>query len=183
MLNPFDETFRDPSAEAPLDPPVWDGGFAELFARLDGELATPGSREEAAAALREVLAYLVCSSSRHDAAFDLFVGRRTIGLAWVMFPELFEGESLAVIAERLGVTRAALSRYTAQATRTFGVRSRGQVHGWNRGRPISYQGPLGIRDDEDMTARLRSGVDGTTRAGNAAHEALSVASGCQKTGI
>lgn len=147
MLTPFDETFRDTAAEAPLDSPVWDGGFGELFDRLDGELATPGSRAEAAAALREVLAFLVCSSHRHDAAFDLFVGRRTIGLAWVLFPELLEGQSLSKIAERLGVTRASLSRYTAQATRIFGVRSRGQSHGWNRSAPLK----LGARSSDGIS--------------------------------
>lgn len=66
--------------------------------------------------------------------FDQTVGRRVIAMIWVVNPELFamdEAPSLAQLAARLGISRAALSAYAAQFSRQFGLRNRSQAaHGW-----------------------------------------------------
>lgn len=79
--------------------------------------------------------------------FDRTVGRRVIALVWVVNPTLFamdEDPSLAHIASRLGISRAALSAYAAKFSREFGLRNRSQaVHGWNAGsgKPTKPAGP------------------------------------------
>jgi hypothetical protein len=48
------------------------------------------------------------------------------------FHEDYLSPSLAQLAREIGETRAGLSLYAADFTRTFGFANRGQIHGWNR---------------------------------------------------
>ncbi len=84
-------------------------------------------------ALRRILRHLVARHRNDGDHYDRIVGRRTVALAWVVDPGLFEySPSLAALARDLGITRAALSAHAAMYSREFGLTTRGQVHGWNR---------------------------------------------------
>jgi len=65
---------------------------------------------------------------------DAHVGRRAIALFWTLNPDYFDGVSLTALANRLGLHKAILSAQAAEARRKFGIKNRGQTHGWNFGK-------------------------------------------------
>ncbi len=63
--------------------------------------------------------------------------RRIVALMWTVNPAVFEGKSLSMMARDMGVTKQALSHYSAEAARIFKIRNRSQIaHGgrWRSGR-------------------------------------------------
>src|SRR5947207_14399017 len=74
---------------------------------------------------------------------DAHVGRRAIALFWTLNPDYFEGVSLTALANRLGLHKAILSAQAVEARRKFGIKNRGQAHGWNFGKaePKPAQSP------------------------------------------
>lgn len=57
--------------------------------------------------------------------------RKIVSLAWTVNPAAFDGQSLSQLAATLGVSKQALSKYSAAARRTFGLRGNGsqRAHG------------------------------------------------------
>ena len=74
------------------------------------------------------------SGQKVELAADAHVGRRAIALFWTLNPDYFEGVSLTTLANRLGLHKAILSAQAAEARRKFGIKNRGQAHGWNFGK-------------------------------------------------
>ena len=72
---------------------------------------------------------------------DAHVGRRAIALFWTLNPDCFEGVSLTALANRLGLHKAILSAQAAEARRKFGIKNRGQAHGWNFGKTAEPKAP------------------------------------------
>ena len=133
----FHEDYRSPRTD-PLDGRT-DGFDWPSLEALAGEAEARDSTTPDFALLAETLnrlfAWLVEGRSHSLRHLDRTIGRRAIAMIWVVRPDLIEGTpSLAQLAEQLGETRAGLSLYAADFTRTFGLANRGQVHGWNRKR-------------------------------------------------
>ncbi len=111
----------DPLARLPVDDFPFDqvaASLGEATAELDR-----GDRAKLGQALRMLLSFLC--RARHPES----IGRRTIALAWVINPELVGGVSLARLAKGARCSKAALSHYTAQATKRFRVKNRAQSRG------------------------------------------------------
>lgn len=111
----------------PVDGRTADFDWPRVFADLDGE-KPPELDERAVEAIRRLLLWVAGDGVRRRDWLNV-AGRRALALVWVLDPSLLGGESLATIAERLGVTRASLSFYAAEAARVFGVKNRSQPSG------------------------------------------------------
>ena len=91
---------------------------------------------------------------------DAHVGGRAIALFWTLNPDYFEGVSLTALANRLGLHKAILSAQAAEARRKFGIKNRGQAHGWNFGKEVNgapkkhTAGPLAEAALSQLKARL-----------------------------
>ena len=68
---------------------------------------------------------------------DAHVGQCAIVLFWTLNPDYFEGVSPTALANRFGLHKAILSAQAAEARRRFGIKNRGQAHGWNFGKDAS----------------------------------------------
>lgn len=123
-LSPEQDTLDGKSAE--FD---WDALY-KLFGESQQELSAH-DYDSLSFALKRILEW-VLSIDLERPGFESIMARRVLALAWTMNPAYFEDSpSLSRIAERIGTHKASLSSYAASASRTFGVRNRGQVHGWN----------------------------------------------------
>src|SRR5205809_7386353 len=87
---------------------------------------------------------------------DAHVGRRAIALFWTLNPDYFEGVSLTALANRLGLHKAILSAQAAEARRKFGIKNRGQAHGWNFGKAEPKPTPKGGALAEAAMSRLKA---------------------------
>lgn len=113
--------------EAAADFP-WD----EIHHRVDGEPVRDVEPDQAATALREIMAWAVSVDlkSRHA---QVSIARRVIAIAWVTNPELFEGApSLTQLAKRLRIPVSRLAEQSAEVTKRFGISNRYQTHSLNR---------------------------------------------------
>jgi hypothetical protein len=123
-LNPEQDTLDGKSAE--FD---WDALY-ELLGESQQELSAH-DYDALSFAFKRVLEW-VLSVDLGRPGFESVIARRALALAWTMNPAFFEDSpSLSKIAERIGTHKVSLSSYAASASRTFGVRNRGQRHGWN----------------------------------------------------
>src|SRR5206468_1317742 len=64
---------------------------------------------------------------------ELLVGKNRSGES-TLNPDYFDGVSLTALANRLGLHKAILSAQAAEGRRKFGIKNRGQAHGWNFGK-------------------------------------------------
>ncbi len=89
---------------------------------------------------------------------DAHVGRRAIALFWTLNPDNFESVSLTALANRLVLHKAVLSAQAAEARRKFGIKNRGQAHGWNFGKsdPKPPQTPKGGALAEAAMSQLKA---------------------------
>ena len=100
------------------------------------------------------------SGQKVELAADAHVGRGAIALFWTLNPDYFEGVSLTALANRLGLHKAILSAEAAEARRKFGIKNRGQAHGWNFGKEVNgapkkhTAGPLAEAALSQLKARL-----------------------------
>lgn len=135
MKPEFHEDYLNAKA-SPVSEPCTDFDWQSVYEAL-GEVREDLDERDygtLAAALQEVLKWLVRGDLKHP-NFDRMIGRRAIGLTWVLCPSYFAGSpSLTKIALSLGITPAALSAHSTSATKAFGVTNKPQVHGWNRNR-------------------------------------------------
>ena len=104
---------------------------ASLEAREILEPLTDEDRERFLRVLKTIFSFAESSGS-NGADRLTTMSRRLIALAWTMSPDYFEDSpSLAGIAKTIDCTRSALSFYSAEVRRRFGIRNRCQDHGWN----------------------------------------------------
>lgn len=129
----FHEDYHHEHADPMDNHSIVEFDWDELMVRL-GEAQTelaPRDYTGLVEALRSILDWMMPSHLHRDGC-DRTIGRRAIALAWAMNPALFENSpSLSQIAKDLGLGKATMSTYTAEASRRFQVRNRGQNHGWN----------------------------------------------------
>ena len=106
----------------------------DMGAIIDGP-EKPEPEHEDAARLANLLQWLATPTA--EKYFGHAHKLRVTALGWAMNPAAFNGQSLAQLAASLGVGKAALSKYAAQASRVFGIRNRAQIaHGsrWKKRR-------------------------------------------------
>jgi len=100
---------------------------------LDAAPPEPSSTPAGTETLEAVLRILATPAAIQY--FGQTHARKVIALGWVGCPQRYEGKSLAELARETGVTPQAMSRYSALASRLFGLRNRSQrAHGgrWKR---------------------------------------------------
>jgi len=135
VKSPFHEDFGSKKLDQ-LDGKVVEFDYGEVERCLgegsEGEEPVLDS-ERFAHALRVIFRWITRGSGRSRANQERMVGRRTIALAWLLDPSTFEGApSLARLEAQFGIPTNLLSRIVSEASATFGIRNRDQVHGWNR---------------------------------------------------
>jgi hypothetical protein len=108
--------------------PGSDFDYDLVDAHLDGESEVePASSAEAVGAVRNLLAWLSTPKARRY--FGRQFHHRLIALAWVSCPDSFT-LSLSKLAQSNGISKQALSRHAAEASRIFGIRNGAQqAHG------------------------------------------------------
>jgi hypothetical protein len=119
--------FDDSGAPVPCYTP-------DMAAAIDGPPEAAQSEDDAAR-LANLLQWLATPTA--EKYFGHAHKLRVTALAWAMNPSAFGGASLSQLAVSLGVGKAALSKYAAQAARVFGIRNRAQIaHGsrWKKRR-------------------------------------------------
>ena len=139
-------------ASAEVDP-LFDSSYEFDMAAVERALGEAEKlpdehREQLATALWEILRWL-CDVRMCPKAPEI-IGRRAIALAWVMRPELFDGQSLTAISTSLGLHKVAMSIHSADFSKRFRVRNRGQSHGWqvNQRKPAESPSTNQLPDDD-----------------------------------
>ncbi len=100
-----------------------------------GEAPEADAPDERAAQLNRLLEWFTTPAALRY--FGPTFERRIVALMWTVNPAVFKGKSLSMLARDMGITKQALSRYAAMASRVFGIRNRAQfAHGgrWRPGR-------------------------------------------------
>jgi len=134
-MKPFIEDFADAAHGDPLDDKrSTDFDYDEVDRRLGAvtrNLPEDG-RQDVAFAMSELLRWVIEGLNLDAPLFENHLAQRVLALLWTVSPGYIEGSpSLSKIAKRLGTHKSTLSAHAAEASRTFGVRNRGQSHGWN----------------------------------------------------
>lgn len=117
----------------PLDGKHADFDWEYVFTSLDGEPPpSPDDVERFAAALKRIIEWLV--KGQINKSCDRLFGRRAMALAWLLDPGLFEGRSLASLAETLDISRACLSEFSSDFQEKFNFKARATA----KGRRLTY---------------------------------------------
>jgi len=141
MKEPFDEA-RVSERRDPLDARScefdWDALAALLQEPAEGERGhSEPDLQHLAIVLRRIFGWLTADAATPSRHLDRLIGRRALAMVWSVRPDIIqENPSLASLAKRIGVTRAALSWHAADFSREFRIKNRSQIaHGsaWNRG--------------------------------------------------
>ena len=120
----FREDFANPDAD-PLAHTHEDFPFHEVFADLDGERTPDGER--AAEAMRQLMAWVVAGRPTQT-----HITARALAMAWIVRPDAVDGKSLNQVAKSVGISPDVMHRASADFSRTFGIRNRGQLaRAWN----------------------------------------------------
>lgn len=132
MSDAFIEDYVSPKVD-PLAPTHIDPDWTAIEIAL-GEAVEQDGEDKTARLLRSLFGYLIAPGMSGESS-QIVTGRRTIALAWVLDPGLFESApSAAKLARRIGINRLAdFYAYTADAVKTFKITNRAQSRGWNRG--------------------------------------------------
>ncbi len=135
MKPEFLENYRN-EHEDTLDARTYDFDWADLERGLGEAEEQLEDRDFAAlgSALQSIIEWIIEGADFTKLDADAHVGRRAIALFWTLNPDYFEGVSLTTLANRLGLHKAILSAQAAEAPRKFGIKNRGQAHGWNFGK-------------------------------------------------
>ena len=130
MIQPEDHSLEPD----PIETETVEFDWQSLYLAL-GEPTTDGSEQYYAAlgtALGEIVQFLI-EGEPASRKYKEEVARRTISLAWVLRPGLFDGNpSLTKLAKALGLNAPAMSAHTVAVFRKFGIVNSAQSHGWNR---------------------------------------------------
>lgn len=130
MKSDFHEDFQSERAD-PLDAQSMEFDFDALDVGIERADLSDSEHYRLGVAIRAVVEWLI-GTNRIKPRSDKLIGRRAIALAWALNPALIEDSpSLSEIARRLKCNKVALSLHSADAHRKFGIRNRGQSHGWN----------------------------------------------------
>lgn len=133
--------FLEAYASAKVDPlfeSSYDFDMAAVERALgEAEKLPDEHRDQLATAIWEIVRWL-CDVPMNPNA-PAMIGRRAIALAWVIRPELFDGISLTKLAASLDLHKVLMSIHSAEASRVFKVRNRGQSHGWQHNKPVSSE--------------------------------------------
>ncbi len=142
MKPEFLENYRNEHEDA-LDARTSDFDWADLERRLGEAGEQLEDRDFAAlgSALQSIIEWIIEGADFTKLDADAHVGRRAIALFWTLNPDYFDGVSLTTLANRLGLHKAILSAQAAEARRKFGIKNRGQAHGWNFGRAAEPKAP------------------------------------------
>ncbi len=124
----FREDWQNPEAD-PLAHTHEDFPFEEVFADLDGERTPDGER--AAEAMRQLMAWVVAGQSPRTTLI-VHIAARALAMAWIVRPDAVDGKSLNQVAKSAGISPDVMHRASADFSRTFGLRNRGQLaRAWN----------------------------------------------------
>src|SRR5881296_960486 len=169
MKPEFLENYRN-EHEDTLDARTYDFDWADLEPRLGEAEEELEDRDFAAlgSALQSIIEWIIEGADFTKLDADAHVGRRAIALFWTLNPDYFEGVSLTALANRLGLHKAILSAQAAEARRKFGIKNRGQAHGWNFGQSKPEEkaadapsgGPLAQAAMAQIKANLARKVNG-----------------------
>src|SRR6266496_5402398 len=142
MKPEFLENYRN-EHEDTLDARTYDFDWADLERRLGEAEEQLEDRDFAAlgSALQSIIEWIIEGADFTKLDADAHVGRRAIALFWTLNPDYFDGVSLTTLANRLGLHKAILSAQAAAARRKFGIKNRGQAHGWNFGQAVEPKAP------------------------------------------
>jgi hypothetical protein len=122
----FDENQTHPKATADA-PTHTDFAWNELFANLDPcEKLNADEYQKLGQAIAAILTWC-CNCKRLTT-----VGRRLVGLAWIVNPNLHEGApSASKLAKKFRVHKEMLSEDVVAARRKWNLRNRASGHAWN----------------------------------------------------
>ncbi len=135
---------------------TWNGDWAKQRNSLNTATSTLSARRSN----QSIIEWIIEGADFTKLDADAHVGRRAIALFWTLNPDYFEGVSLSALANRLGLHKAILSAQAAEARRKFGIKNRGQAHGWNFGKEVNgapkkhTAGPLAEAALSQLKARL-----------------------------
>ena len=133
---PFQEGFSDCKHADPLAKWVSDFEWNQLYERLGEATTEPADMEAASLAMLRIIEWIVGKKAARmtfSLGYEQRMANKILALLWVLNPGYFESTpSLAMLSKKMGLKqRVTLSGYAAEVTRKFGVRNRGQSHGWN----------------------------------------------------
>lgn len=140
----------------PLFDPHQEFDWAEVERALGESFEDLGAieRDRLIRVLREFLRTVF--PLRLEQGADAVAGRRVLAACWVLFPSWFQGVSQTELAQRLGcANKMAISSPASKFSAIFGVRNRGQSHGWNaaglKRKKHDHKDVLHARDPEDTS--------------------------------
>ena len=130
MTTEFNDRYRsgdrDPVDSAPQDFP-WD----EVFERLDTGDGLDAANNDQIETIGRLMRLLLADAQAGRIS-PKAVGLRVLALAWVLNPAHYpDAPSLRKLAERCGVSPAALAYFTGEVSRLTGIRNRAQRHAAN----------------------------------------------------
>ncbi len=137
---------------------TYDFDSADLERRLGEAEEQLEDRDFAAfgSALQSIIEWIIEGADFTKLDADAHVGRRAIALFWTLNPDYFEGVFLTALAKRLGLHKAILNAQAAEARRKFGIKNRGQAHGWNFGKAEPKPTPKGGALAEAAMSQLKA---------------------------
>src|SRR5438034_8037544 len=116
---------------------TWNGDWAKQRNSLNTATSTLSARRSN----QSIIEWIIEGADFTKLDADAHVGRRAIALFWTLNPDYFEGLSLTDLANRVGLHKTILSAQVANARRKFGIKNRGQAHGWNFGNAAEPKTP------------------------------------------
>jgi len=79
------------------------------------------------------------------------VSTKTICLAWILSPALFDGRSQKDLAKAVGMHTNTLSLYTADISRRLGIRNHAQSKGWNFDKDKALSNAVDVRQYQHVS--------------------------------
>jgi len=122
---PFNDGFNSARRD-PLDRQETDFDWDSVDEPKD---STDDAMRNASEAIGEILRWTIKVDLDNPRALES-IGMRAICAAWVINPNYFNGSSLAEISRQLGCHATRLSPLSAEFSRIFKIRNRGQSHNW-----------------------------------------------------
>lgn len=130
MTKPFDDSYP-PDDRDPIDGQSGDFAWNEVFERSDSGDGLDTTSDQQVETIGRLM-HLLLADAQAGRINPKTVGLRVIAVAWVLNPSHYpDAPSLRKLAERCGVSPAALAFYTGEVSRQTGIRNRAQRHAAN----------------------------------------------------
>lgn len=130
MSSSFNESYSSDDRDL-VDAQTADFNWDEVFERLDSGDGIDAANEEQTEIITRLMRLLL-ADAQAGRINPRTVGLRVLALAWVLNPSHYpDAPSLRKLAERCGVSPAALAFYTGEVSRRTGIRNRAQRHAAN----------------------------------------------------